>query len=147
MQNQNKELAIAGVLCQEWDKVYDFETALKVGTIFPDLNMPFFMADDLDNNISRCSNKPIEQLEREELMIKIDEVSFALNDLLLYLDTHEGDTEAIKLFKEGIKRRAELLKQFSQKFYPLTQCCICNTETCDCFSWSKGAMVWEGACI
>lgn len=34
-------LAMAYVPWQHWDKTYDFDKALCVGTIFPELDMPF----------------------------------------------------------------------------------------------------------
>lgn len=35
-------LAIATVPMQSWEQPYDPETALKIGTIFPCLNLPFY---------------------------------------------------------------------------------------------------------
>lgn len=46
--NNPQSLAIATVPFQKWNKTYDYETALSVGTIFPDLHMPFFMGGDSD---------------------------------------------------------------------------------------------------
>lgn len=39
-------LAIATVPCQPWCETYDQEKALSVGTIFPNLHMPFFKGGD-----------------------------------------------------------------------------------------------------
>mgnify|MGYP003469476957 CR=1 FL=1 len=41
----NKLLAIASVPYQSWECVYSFDDALTIGTIFPELNMPFFAAE------------------------------------------------------------------------------------------------------
>lgn len=38
-------LAIATVPIQPWEKIYDPATALKQGTIFPSLDMPFYVTD------------------------------------------------------------------------------------------------------
>ncbi|BBF43944.1 hypothetical protein lbkm_2632 [Lachnospiraceae bacterium KM106-2] len=35
-------LAIASVPCQKWVNTYDYANALKEGTIFPELNKPFY---------------------------------------------------------------------------------------------------------
>lgn len=40
------EIAIASVPCQKWSEPYDLAKALKEGTIFPELNKPFYMGGD-----------------------------------------------------------------------------------------------------
>ena len=42
MQTQNAHLAIASVPVQSWGELYDQDAALKTGTIFKDLDLPFF---------------------------------------------------------------------------------------------------------
>jgi len=39
--NANKLIAICFVPIQEWEQIYDEDTAFSVGTIFPSLNKPF----------------------------------------------------------------------------------------------------------
>lgn len=39
-------LGIASVPKQVWGDLYDVKTALREGTLFKDLNMPFFMGGD-----------------------------------------------------------------------------------------------------
>ena len=81
-------------------------------------------------------------------MTKINQVSFFLDDLTLYLDTHEKDVEALKLYHEKSLECAELRKQFAKEFYPLTRLCVpsCGSgETSFCLQ--KGPMPWEGACV
>ncbi len=41
-----QHLAMASVPIQTWGQIYDNQTALKKGTIFQELDMPFFAADD-----------------------------------------------------------------------------------------------------
>lgn len=41
MDKNGNHLAIASVPCQKWKSTYEPEAALKKGTIFPELNMPF----------------------------------------------------------------------------------------------------------
>ena len=38
---KNKYVAMAFVPMQEWEELYDEETAFKLGTAFPSLNKPF----------------------------------------------------------------------------------------------------------
>jgi hypothetical protein len=148
-------LAIVNVPIQEWGPLYSDQEALNVGTIFQDLNMPFFAAESvLDTNNPIASGmgnqgKTKEQCDREQLMTRINEVSFFLDDLTLYLDTHEMDAQAIQLYREKSKESAQLRKQFAQEFYPLTRLCIPYTmnEEENSFCWQEGPMPWEGACI
>lgn len=42
----DSEIAIATVPCQQWSEPYDLAKALKEGTIFPELNKPFYMGGD-----------------------------------------------------------------------------------------------------
>ncbi|MFP3155306.1 spore coat protein CotJB [Lachnospiraceae bacterium ZAX-1] len=144
MQKDGKQtLAIASVPCQAWAQVYEQDTALCKGTIFPELNMPFFVVDSPDEKA--CAKKLTEQ---EQLMEQINEVSFLLNDLVLYIDTHETQPEALKLFHEKGKERAQLMETFAAKFYPLTLACIAKCEDQERISlWSQGPIVWEGACV
>ncbi|WP_342758099.1 spore coat protein CotJB [Kineothrix sedimenti] len=147
-------LAIANVPIQPWGELYSQEEALNVGTIFQDLNMPFFASEAVMGTTNPIASglKSLgvskEQKEREQLMTKINQVSFFLDDLTLYLDTHEKDAEALKLYHEKAQECAELRKQFAQEFYPLTKLCVpqCgNGETNFCLQ--DGPMPWEGACV
>lgn len=48
MDKNGNQLAIASIPCQKWKSVYEPAAALRKGTIFPELNLPFFMADDTE---------------------------------------------------------------------------------------------------
>jgi len=151
----SENLAIANIPIQKWGELYSEEEALNIGTIFHDLNMPFFAAEGVlgDKNPlasgAGSNAKTKEQMERETLLTKINQSSFYLDDLTLYLDTHEKDTQAIRLYHEKAKEYEELKKQFAQKFYPLTKQCVldCLKDKEIGFCWQGGPMPWEGACV
>ncbi len=138
-----QHLAIATVPVQTWSgNLYERVQALRIGTVFPELNMPFFAAKSYPGEAVPTapggSGNPAQQ-ERELLMDKINQVSFALDDLVLFLDTHPKQQEAISLRKQLIEERKRLLKEHDEKYYPLTK---------DCEGlWTEGPMPWEGACI
>lgn len=140
---ETQHLAIASVPVQSWSgELYEHAQALRIGTIFPELNMPFFAAESLPGEevplASGGSGNPMQQ-EREELMAQISAVSFVLDDLMLFLDTHPTQQEAVSLRKQLIEERKRLLKEYDQKYYSLTK---------DCEGmWTEGPMPWEGACI
>lgn len=143
-------LAMASIPMQEWCEPYDWSTALKEGTVFPCLNLPFFKAPSGDSNIKPHGSdraKP-EQLRREEAMTRLSQVSFALNDLTLYLDTHPDCKNGLELYYQLMEERIKLLAEYAKDFYPLTQASMVTGE-CDHnqYGWSEGPAPWEGACV
>jgi len=144
-----EHLAMATVPKQEWCEPYDFTTALAEGTIFPCLNLPFYKAPAAKCECKTSSNSPdLSQKNREELMSQLSAISFAINDLTLYLDTHPNCPKGTALFHQLLEQRLTLLSEFTGKFYPLTQTSMVtgNYDQTQ-YGWSEGPMPWEGACI
>lgn len=142
-------LAMASVPKQEWEEPYDYQTALEEGTLFPSLNLPFFKAPIEKYKCAKTNPKAdITQQNREEMMSQLAAVSFALNDLTLYLDTHPDCPKGTELFYKLLEERLSLLSEFAGKFYPLTQISmITGHYDKEEYGWSEGPMPWEGACI
>nr|MBP3598677.1 spore coat protein CotJB [Eubacterium sp.] len=140
-------LAMASVPTQEWCEPYDLETALKEGTIFPCLNLEFYCAEDIPVSL-KCGSALEKSSERECMMNEINTISFALNDLTLYLDTHPNYQKGLTLFKELLQRRLDLLAEYAEKYYPLTQISMItgNPETNE-YGWGEGPAPWEGGLI
>lgn len=142
-------LAMATVPAQKWCEPYDWDTAISEGTIFPCLNLPFFKAPEKkDRPKPAGSSLDPAKKERESLMEQINSISFALNDLTLYLDTHPDCPKGAPLFYELTKSRLELLAEYARKYYPLTQSSIVtgNLDPAH-YDWTEGPMPWEGGCI
>ena len=57
---------------------------------------------------------------REKLLAWIDQVSFAVVEMNLYLDTHPEDEDALAFFREKVEIRKEALKQYAEQYGPLT---------------------------
>ncbi len=140
----SEPLAIASVPAQNWCDPYPWETALYEGTIFPCLNLLFFKAPLSSNPSQSTGNKT----EKESLLEQIHAVSFAVNDLTLYLDTHPTCEKGTALFYKLIQKRLELLTEFSEQYYPLTQFSM-GVEPCpdSNYTWSKEPMPWEGGSV
>ena len=87
------------------------------------------------------------QDSRCRLLEKINQVSFAVNDILLYLDTHPCDEKAISYSQQMIKERKRLLTEYAKLFGPLT---VDNTDESDgsTWKWMEQPFPWEkeGAC-
>lgn len=93
--------------------------------------------------------------DQKTLLKQITEVSFTVNDLTLYLDTHPLDENALTAFKQAMEQRKQLLKTYAENFEPLTINCVCpdtnnKTETNTKypgqkhFTWTDGPLPWEG---
>ncbi len=144
-----ENLAMASVPKQEWCEPYDLLTALAEGTIFPCLNLTFYKAPAGKCDCKTSSSmSDMSQKNREEMMSRLTAVSFAINDLTLYLDTHPDCPKGTALFYQLLEERLTLLSEFAGKFYPLTQTSmVTGTFNQNQYGWSEGPMPWEGACI
>lgn len=147
----SEQIGMASVPKQEWCEPYDLATALKEGTIFPCLNLTFFKAPENESTVKCCScseGDAPKQHDRETMMTKLMQISFAINDLTLYLDTHPDCPKGLSLFYDLLELRTKLLAEFASEFNPLTQISMI-TGKCDrkYFGWTEGPMPWEGACI
>ncbi|MCU6748127.1 MULTISPECIES: spore coat protein CotJB [Lachnospiraceae] len=145
-----KNLAIATVPVQEWGDLYLDREALKKGTIFKALDKPFFAAEEMtegaEQEAAEGEKLDPRQTEQEEMLGKIQELSFVLDDLTLYLDTHEQDTAALQMFLKKTGERKELLQKFAEICGPLTRDCCSEDKETEYFGWQRLPMPWEGGC-
>lgn len=139
----SESLAMASVPMQEWCEPYDWNTALSKGTIFPCLNMEFFRAQDIPCSI--CSESQSPQAKK---LNEINTISFAVNDLTLYLDTHPTCEKGLSLLKELLKKRLDLLAEYAEEYVPLTHLSMITgtPDTCE-YGWPEGPLPWEGGHI
>lgn len=83
------------------------------------------------------------QLSQAQLLDLIDKVSFAVDDMQLYLDTHPKDQEALGYFLEHSELRNEALKEYARRFGPLTIDSVFETHP-DSWKWIHQKWPWEG---
>lgn len=77
------------------------------------------------------------------LMRRVYETGFMLDDLLLYLDTHPCDPNALACYKQASADYANAVNAFEAQCGPLT------IEGIDCSSywtWVENPWPWEGGC-
>ena len=55
-----------------------------------------------------------------KLMKRIDDASFAMDDVILYLDTHPNDRNALNYYRYVVALRKEAVKAYEASFGPLT---------------------------
>lgn len=78
--------------------------------------------------------------EREDMLMQLQELNFAMIDLGLYLDLHDSDKSAINLFNEYRKKENELCKMFENKYGPLM---FDSKEVGNTWTWDNGPWPWE----
>lgn len=76
--------------------------------------------------------------KREEMMMKIRELDFAVIELALYLDTHPEDRKALCLHNNYTKQLKELKDKYQKVYGPLTIHYPCNK-----WRWLEEPWPWE----
>ncbi len=88
------------------------------------------------------TNKPC----RKEMLQWVNVVSFAVDDVKLFLDTHPCDPEALAYFAEFSKLRNQALKEYAKYFGPLTIDTV-TASPCEKWNWINEPWPWqEGGC-
>ena len=84
---------------------------------------------------------------REVLLKRINEVSFAVSDILLFLDTHPDCQEALAFYQKNVAIRKEALAEYARLYGPLT--IDTADDTCSrSWEWVQQPFPWEvkGGC-
>ena len=82
------------------------------------------------------------QLNRSEIILKIQELSFACVDLNLYLDTHPDDEKALCLHRKYARILKDLRNKYQKVYGPLTIEYPCNK-----WRWLEEPWPWEGGMV
>lgn len=80
---------------------------------------------------------------RMQLLCFINEVSFAVYEALLYLDTHPEDQEAMRFFREHNEKRERALKEYARMYGPLT-ISTADDAASSSWEWMCQPWPWEG---
>jgi spore coat protein JB len=87
----------------------------------------------------------MEQMTQEQLLLHITEVSFVITDMLLYLDTHPDEQQALDFIKDHIVMRNNALKIYSRLYGPLT-IDTADDNASNSWEWVNTPWPWEGRC-
>ena len=77
---------------------------------------------------------------REQLLLKIMEADFVLNETVLYLDTHPQDSDALSLYETYKNSSKELKELYQNNFGPLT---AQQVNPANGWCWVKAPWPWE----
>ncbi|MBE6631941.1 MAG: spore coat protein CotJB [Ruminococcaceae bacterium] len=79
---------------------------------------------------------------RNALLEDIGEISFVLDDLRLYLDTHDNCSAAGEMFYTLSGARKKLIEEYTESYGPLEAYAPYDGE----WLWNNTKMPWEGEC-
>lgn len=115
----------------EMSSVLDSYEGFKRGNMFGNLYDPYrnYKPEDL-----KAKN------EREDMLMQLQELKFAMIELGLYLDLNDNDRNALNLFNEYQRKEKELCKMFESKYGPLT---FDSMEYKNSWTWDNGPWPWE----
>ena len=80
---------------------------------------------------------------RKQLLEFIYQLDFAVDDIVLYLDTHPCDQKALEYYKEYRDLRKEAIEEYAKYFGPIENEYVTG---CDFWNWVKDPWPWEGEC-
>lgn len=76
-----------------------------------------------------------------QILQVLDQASFAVDDVLLYLDTHPNDTEALAYYQYVKSLRDQVMNAYTDQYGPLMKDQERSTTS---WTWVNGPWPWEG---
>lgn len=83
----------------------------------------------------------MKECDQKKLLNTIQSVSFAMEDVRLYLDTHVGDKAAIEYYEAYKKVRERLVNRYNRYYAPIDSYCVKEDEQ---RIWYLNPWPWEG---
>lgn len=80
------------------------------------------------------------ETDRDKLFMELRRVSFSLDELRLFLDTHPTDSAALSMFGEYQTQRKEILDAYVPNYGPVE---AYNVDTNGGWGWINEPMPWE----
>lgn len=108
--------------------IYSANDGLNRGTVFPGLDLPWM-------NTVNESNP-----EENTLLGDLTALEFAVDDMQLYMDTHENDTEVFRVLQYFIKEADACRREYVKTYGPVSRDELLDSEQYD---WLKGPWPWE----
>lgn len=95
------------------------------------------------NQCNQCSAPTRRQglpQDKHQLLKYITQVSFALDDVILFLDTHPCDKDALEYYQQVRQQRKEAMALYNEKYGPLQ----IDQENCESYwTWVESPWPWE----
>ena len=84
--------------------------------------------------------KIVPKNQREALLLEIMELSFAINDLNLYLDLHPNDEEMLRKFNSLVEKSCQKEMEFIKNYGTLE---VIDNDSKQKFEWINSPWPWE----
>lgn len=81
------------------------------------------------------------QMNQKDLFGWVSALGFCAYDMLLYLDTHPKDEEALDYFNQCNELFLSAKRTYEERFEPLT---AFTDMSLTCWKWNTAPMPWEG---
>lgn len=78
-------------------------------------------------------------MDKNALMKKIQELSFAKDEAILFLDMHPSCTGAIQYFRDTVRALDEAMAEYQSKYGPIYH----EAAPMDGWTWAEGAWPWQ----
>ena len=83
------------------------------------------------------------KMNKKQLLHFITEVSFALDDIALYLDLHHDCTKALSSYDNYQSKRTQAINDYVNMYGPLNKYQVTDNNY---FNWVNDPWPWEGEC-
>lgn len=83
------------------------------------------------------------KMNQQQLLHFITEVSFALDDIALYMDTHPRCHEALSVYENYKNMREQAVKDYTTLYGPLNRYQVNDSNY---FDWVNKPWPWEREC-
>lgn len=82
-------------------------------------------------------------MSKKELFCLINQFSFMLDDITLFLNTHPECSEAIESYNHYRQLRKDAIRDYTEMYGPITKYDVNATNY---WSWVNNPWPWEGEC-
>lgn len=108
------------------------------------MNMPTRspMSSQMSNQMPNQMSNQMSMQTKDSLLKQINEASFAMDDVLLFLDTHPDDAAAMQYYRNVVAMRKNAMDAYQNQFGPL----MVDSVTGNRWDWVTEKWPWEGGC-
>ena len=81
--------------------------------------------------------------DMQKALMRVQTYGFALDEAVLYLDTHEKDKKALDYYHKALAEYDRAVENYVSNFGPLN---AMQVRSYDKWTWTDGCMPWEEDC-